>query len=170
MMPNRTIYVADADLPIFEEAQRAAGDNLSATIAQALRRFVAAQQARDTGFHEVTVQVGKVAYTAKRFVGRSLAKGRVGGRASARRMTYEVYQTAKGRFALSTQQGPNWAYVPRGGWNDPDADWSAWDEGGREYRLTVYDTLEELQPHIPDELYQAVCQGLRDDPVDMLDI
>jgi hypothetical protein len=33
-MPNRTIYVADADLPIFEKAQELAGENLSATIAE----------------------------------------------------------------------------------------------------------------------------------------
>ncbi len=43
MMPNRTIYVADSDLPVFEKAQQLAGDNLSATIAQALRRFVEAE-------------------------------------------------------------------------------------------------------------------------------
>ena len=39
-MPNRTIYVADVDLPIFEKAQKLAGDNLSAAIAQALHYFV----------------------------------------------------------------------------------------------------------------------------------
>jgi len=28
IMPNRTIYVAGVDLPIFEKAQKLAGDNL----------------------------------------------------------------------------------------------------------------------------------------------
>src|SRR5690348_14808983 len=39
MMPNKTIYVADSDLPLYEQAQAMAGGNLSAAIAQALRRF-----------------------------------------------------------------------------------------------------------------------------------
>ena len=76
-MPNRTIYVADADLPIFEKAQELAGDNLSATIAQALHRFVEAEEARGRGFEEVTVKVGKITHSYKRFRGRLLAKGRV---------------------------------------------------------------------------------------------
>jgi len=45
-MPNRTIYVADADVPIFEKAQKLAGDNLSAAIAHALRSFVEREEAR----------------------------------------------------------------------------------------------------------------------------
>src|SRR5947209_13077271 len=76
-MPNRTIYVADADLPTFEKAQELAGENLSATIAQALRRFVEAEEAKASGFEEVTVKVGKIAHSYKRFRGRLLAKGRV---------------------------------------------------------------------------------------------
>jgi EXLDI family protein len=170
MMPNRTIYVAEADLPIFEEAQQLAGDTLSATIAQALRRFVAARKAQESGFQDVTVHVGTVASTAKRFTGRLLAKGHIGGRSDPLRTSYEVFQTIKGRFALHRKQGPNWAYVPRKGWADPDADWSPWSGGGREASLTVYDTVEDLRPHIPDELYEAVCHSLRDDPVDVLDI
>ena len=46
IMPNRTIYVADADVPIFEKAQKLAGDNLSAAIAHALRSFVEREEAR----------------------------------------------------------------------------------------------------------------------------
>ena len=36
IMPNRTIYVAGADLSIFEKAQKLAGDNLSAAIPEVL--------------------------------------------------------------------------------------------------------------------------------------
>ena len=75
-MPNKTIYVSDADLPIFERAQQLAGGNLSATIAQALRRFVESQDAKTEGLREITVKVGSVAYMQKRFVGRLLARGR----------------------------------------------------------------------------------------------
>ncbi len=39
-MPNKTIYVADGDGPLFERAQALAGGNLSAAIAQAIRQLV----------------------------------------------------------------------------------------------------------------------------------
>lgn len=152
MMPNRTIYVSDADLPVFEEAQRLAGDNLSATIARALRRFTEVQQSQANGFKDITVQVGKVAYIPKRFTGRSLAKGQVGGPATPRQTSYEVFQTVKGRFALHSKEQSHWG------------------DSRAEYRLEVFDTLEELQPHIPEELYRAVALNLGDDPVEVLDI
>ena len=170
MMPNRTIYVSDADVPVFEEAQRLAGDNLSATIAQALRRFVAARQASETGFKDVMVQVGKVAYTSKRFTGRLLARGRLSGAEQARRATYEVYQTPKGNFAVYAKESRNMMYRPAGGWDNAETDWSVWSDDRAEYRLDVYSSLEELLPHLPDELYQAVVQSLRDDPIEVLDI
>lgn len=151
-MPNRTIYVSEADLPIFEEAQRLAGGNLSATIARALRRFVESRQARSGGFEEITVQVGKVAYVPKRFAGRPLARGQTGGWSDRERTTYEVFQTARGRFALYRKNRVNW---------EDDRD---------ECRLDVFDTLEELRPHLPEELYGAVGLSLRDDPVEVLDI
>ena len=34
-MPNKTIYVADGDLPLFDRAQELTGGNLSATITRA---------------------------------------------------------------------------------------------------------------------------------------
>ncbi|MBV9124589.1 MAG: EXLDI protein, partial [Planctomycetes bacterium] len=57
-MPNRTIYIADADVPLFEKAQKLAGDNLSAAIASALRTFVEGEEARQGGYEDITVKVG----------------------------------------------------------------------------------------------------------------
>ena len=62
-MPNRTIYVADADLPIFEKAQKLVGDNLSAAIAQALHYFVEKEEAKRSGFEEITVRSARVVLT-----------------------------------------------------------------------------------------------------------
>ena len=39
-MPNKTIYVSDGDLSLYQRAQELAGGNLSAAISAALRRFV----------------------------------------------------------------------------------------------------------------------------------
>ena len=77
-MPNRTIYEADADLPIFEKAQKLAGDNLSAAVAQALHYFVEREEAKRSGFEEITLKVGKGRpYLTKQFRGRLLAKRRI---------------------------------------------------------------------------------------------
>ena len=103
-MPNRTIYVADADLPIFEKAQKLAGDNLSAAIAQALHYFVEKEEAKRSGFEEITVKVGKGRpYLTKQFRGRLLAKRRIRVQNGTRILTLVVYQTAKGRFAIYTK-------------------------------------------------------------------
>ena len=185
-MPNRTIYVADADLPIFEKAQELAGDKLSATIAQALRRFVEAEEAKVSGFEEITIKVGKVARSYKRFQGRLLAKGRVREQNETRRIVYEVYQTAKGKLAVYIRNAPywenpktwsseNWSHRDWSQWsykNWSHRDWSQWPNTDYEFRLEIYDELDELKDNVPQELYEAVAQALKGDPegVEYLDI
>ena len=108
-MPNRTIYVADTDLPIFEKAQKLAGDNLSAAIAQALHYFVEKEEAKRSGFEEITVKVGKGRpYLTKQFRGRLLAKRRIRVQNAARLLTFVVYQTAR-LFAVYTKITANWS-------------------------------------------------------------
>lgn len=190
-MPNRTIYVADADLPIFEKAQQLAGDNLSATILQALRRFVEAEEARAGGYAEVTVALGKGRpYIHKKFRGRSLAKRRIGVENRARVLILEVYQTAQGRFALYSRNVPNWDWWGQSrhqrqqqhqqkdtrGWDwDWDQDWSVSGWGAayepEERRLDVYENLEALKEAVPEELYESVARYLQfGDDVEYLDI
>ena len=213
MMPNKTIYVADVDLPVFERAQQLAGDNLSATIARALRRFIQVEEAKMVGLQEVTVRVGdKGTYVQKRFLARPLAKRRI--RDSQHQVTsFAIFETAKGRFALYTKITPDWsawsdpATWSKGNWDvdwdvdwshggqipgmpeRPDrperpgrgahgasvhglsgwADWSGWFQGG-EYRLEVFETLEELRERVPPELYDAVQQALKGPEIEDLDI
>jgi len=186
IMPNRTIYVADADVPIFEKAQELAGENLSATIAGALRRFVEAEEARASGFEEITVKVGKIAHSYKRFRGRLLAKGRVFEQNDTRRIVYEVYQTVKGKLALYVRSAPNWENPKTWSyenWENPQGratwsyrnwshhDWSQWPNREYEFRLSVYETLDELKENVPQELYEAVMQALKgEDGAEYLDI
>lgn len=189
-MPNRTIYVADADLPIFEKARQLAGDNLSATIVQALRRFVETEEAKVSGFEEITVRVGKGRpYLRKQFRGRLIAKRRLPAQGGTRWLVLVVYQTAKGRFALHTRYTANWSgWSSRTGrpgrskgagegetewdwewdWDMSSHDWSSsYDD---EQRLEVYETLEDLKEQIPEELYEAIAQYLRGGDVEILDI
>lgn len=189
-MPNRTIYVADADLPIFELAQQLAGDNLSATIVQALRRFVESEEARASGYEEITVAVGKGRpYIHKKFRGRSLAKRRMNMGDRARMLILEVYQTAGGRFALYSRNMPNWdwsghakhhhqrKHANGGEW---DWDWN-WDWSGgsgwaaayesEERRFDVFENLEALKEAIPGEMYESVARYLQQgNDIEFLDI
>ena len=57
-MPNKTIYVSDDDLALYERAQALAGGNLSAAVSRALRRFVDDEEARQGGYEQVTVRAG----------------------------------------------------------------------------------------------------------------
>jgi EXLDI family protein len=109
-MPNKTIYVADADLSVFERAQDLAGENLSSTIARALRRFIEAEEARQMGFAEITVKTGdKGTYTNKQFIGRELARRRHREPDTRRIVTQTVFQTAKGRLVLYVKSSPDWS-------------------------------------------------------------
>lgn len=189
-MPNRTIYVADADLPIFEKAQHIAGDNLSATIVQALRRFVETEEARVSGFEEITVRVGKGRpYLRKQFQGRLIAKRRLPVQDGTRWLVLVVYQTAKGRFAVHTRYTANWsgwskkqgqigkskqAYSEGTEW---DWEWN-WDMSSHDWSsayedeqcLEVYETLDDLKEQIPEELYEAIAQYLKGGDIEILDI
>src|SRR5437868_14670674 len=94
IMPNRTIYVADADMPIFEKAQKLTGDNLSAAIAHALRAFVEREEAKQSGFEDITIQVGRGRpFLQKQFRGRLLARRHIRIGNEARMLTMNVYQT-----------------------------------------------------------------------------
>src|SRR5260370_1276250 len=111
MMPNKTIYVADADVPVFEKAQALAGGNLSAAIAQAIRHFVVTADV-ESGEGE---HVGEVVLTVsdegipmkKRFRGRLIAAQRVPTTTGERDLQYRVYQSDKGKFVVWSSSAPD---------------------------------------------------------------
>lgn len=179
-MPNRTIYIADADVPIFEKAQKLAGDNLSAAIAHALRAFVEREEVRQSGYEDITVKVGKGRpYLQQQFSGRLIARRHLRISNDARQLTMSIYQTAKGRFAVYTKNYPNWSGwsnkwsrkngADRSNWDNWSGDWSAYYED-TELRLDVYDTLDDLKENIPEELYDAITRYLKGGDVEILDI
>ncbi len=177
IVPNRTIYVADADVQLFERAQTLAGGNLSAAIVEALRRFVEDREEKESIFEEITVEVGKITRMKKRFQGRLLAKGRAFEQNDTRRLAYSVYQTPKGNLAVYIRNTPNWNYWSnrknkKHHWSEDD--WTHWNNEDNDFRLEVYATLEELEYNVPPELFDAIAQVLRGatdgDGVEMLDI
>lgn len=187
-MPNKTIYVSDEDLPLFERAQALSGANLSSAIVQALQRFIELEEAKQHGLDEIIVLVGTGgARQQKRFMGTRLARWfqkRPKGKGVE---ILNVYRTARGRFALHTRTLPDWKEE----FGDPDHagdpnswgigngilqkimswgfDWETFLESG-DYSLEVFETLEELQPHIPDDLFRAVTQMMNLPETEDLDI
>lgn len=117
-MPNKTIYVKDEDLQVFEEAEKLGGDSLSAVIAQAVKRFVQVKRAEQQGMKEHILTVGVLRSqgaddTRKvRFVGRLLAEAEVlTGQTSSRddRGTYyRIYQTKAGKILVWWKRWSRW--------------------------------------------------------------
>ena len=187
-MPNKTIYVSDDDLPLFERAQELAGANLSSAIVQALKRFIELEESRKRGLDEITVIVGMGGIRQqKRFMGTRLARWYQDRKNGKGVEILNVYRTAKQRFALHTHTLPDWkeeygdpeqALDPKN-WGIGNSflqkiiswgfDWQLYLENG-DYSLEVFDTLEELKAHIPDGLYQAVNQMLNLPDTEDLDI
>ena len=120
-MPNKTIYVKDEDLAIFEEAEKLGGDSLSAVIAEAVKRFVSVKRGEGADMKEYTLNVGifrtqGVDDTRKiRFVGRLLAEGTTySGQFSDGRdrgTKYRIYQSRAGKVI------PVWEH-----WSDHDGE------------------------------------------------
>ena len=117
-MPNKTIYVKDEDVQLFEEAEKLGGDSLSGVIAEALKRFVDAKRAEGQGTQEYTLEVGVFRDEGAdnvrkvRFVGRLLAKDTVyTGTMSDRKdrgSTYQIYQTKAGKILVTWRNWTRW--------------------------------------------------------------
>ena len=117
-MPNKTIYVKDEDLGLFEEAEKLGGDSLSSIIAEALRRFVDTKRAEQQGMKECNLTAGIIRAQGDddirtiRFVGRLLAEATVySGQTSDRRdrgTCYRVYQTKAGKVLIWWKNWSRW--------------------------------------------------------------
>jgi len=175
-VPNKTIYVADDDLPLFRRAQEIGGGNLSAAILAALRRYVEVEEGRREGYDEITVKVGPGAGRKQRFTGVLLGEW---GRSTSKTVElFKVYRSQKGKFVVHTERSPDYVWTAgdnpgAGGWRgllnafNPNQTWGA-TQG--EATLDVVDTVEELREKIPPELYDLIASVAEQPPVEDLDI
>lgn len=172
-MPNKTIYVSDGDLPIYQRAQELAGGNLSAAIAGALRRYVDVEEARHAGFDEITVRVGSDSGRKVRFSGVLLAEW--ANSSSGRYEVLRVYRSRTGKYVVHTQRTAEWRAFDAEG---KPAGWRGWLGLGdvsyattpAESTLQVVETLDELRVAVPPELYDMVARRNQDPVVEDLDI
>lgn len=212
-MPNKTIYVSDDDLPLFERAQELSGSNLSSAIVRALRRYIELEEARQGGLDEITVIVNmEGAHRRKRFMGQRLVRWVQETPDGKGTVILNVYRTAGKRYALHTHTMPQWERS----WGDPEIDgdpknwlglggtrldsrqkaaldeyasnrknwgvtdfltrlmslgfdWEAFRESGN-YTLQVFETLDELKPHVSADLFKAITLSMEGPEIEDIDI
>jgi len=160
-MPNKTIYVKDTDLSLFEKAEALGGENLSATIATALRRFVEVEEAKADGFEEQEIEVGVFSSLSSndtkkfRFIGKEIASAIVySGQTSSgddRGTDYTLYITKKGKLLLYRKHFSRWQ--------------------GEDTTVTyeIYDSLAEIED-VPGSLIQDAGEALGMDTAEYLDV
>ncbi len=172
-VPNKTIYVSDGDLPLFQRAQELAGDNLSAAIATAIRRYVEVQEGRREGFDEITVRVGLGKGRKVRFVG--VLFGEWLSTSPQRVETFRVYRGRTGKYVLHVERTPDYTVVDADG---KPAGWRGYLGIGNisyghttpEATLEVVETLEELRPKVPPPLYDMVASMGQQPPLEDLEV
>src|SRR6476659_8027455 len=105
-VPNKTIYVSDGDLKVYQRAQELAGGNLSSAIAKALRRYVDVQEGLKEGFDDVVVRVGVGTGRKVRFTG--LLVGEWLDSRTKRAEHYRVWRGRRGKFVLHVERQPDY--------------------------------------------------------------
>jgi EXLDI family protein len=173
-VPNKTIYVSEGDLKLYQRAQELAGGNLSAAISGALKRYVDVEEGRLEGFEEIIVRVG---------VGKKLRKVRFSGvllgtwasSSTSNPEIYRVYRTRSGKFAVHRERPESWdsrtADGKPAGWRAQLGLQSAsWGSRAAVATIEVYETLEALREHLPAEVYDLVADAAQDVVVEDLDI
>jgi EXLDI family protein len=173
-MPNKTVYVSDDDLPLFQRAQELVGGNLSGAIVTALRRFIELEEGRQQGYDEIVLRVGHNGARQVRFSGALLGELRDLDGVGIEH--YRVFRTRKGKFVLHAQ---------RSDWNDypTDTNWvkdlTNWrkmlgiapeGEDWGEFTMDILDSPTELKGRIPDKLYQRVADIAAHPQIEDLDI
>ena len=173
-MPNKTIYVREEDLPVFEEAERLGGDSLSSIIAEALRRFVDVKRAELFGMQEHVLHVGVLRSQGAddirqiRFVGRKLAEAEMlTGQTSDRRdrgTDYRVYRTKAGKVLVWWEKWSCWEGEPQ------VMDYAVLDTlPGPGYDDEVVGKVHGFPEVLPGELLQEAAEALGEELVEFVE-
>ncbi|MEV0249597.1 EXLDI protein [Nocardia sp. NPDC050712] len=173
-MPNKTIYVSDDDLPLFQRAQELVGGNLSGAVTTALRRFIELEEGREEGYEEVVLKVGHNGVRQVRFSGALI--GELQDDDEHRMARYRVYRSRKGKYVMHALLA-DWTDYPTGQSGNWIKDLTNWrrmlgvgDPDWGDFVLVIVDSIEELKDHLPDKLYTRVADIAERPPIEELDI
>jgi EXLDI family protein len=172
-VPNKTIYVSDGDLKLYQRAQELAGGNLSAAIAAALRRYVDIREGLDEGFDDVVVRVGVGSGRKVRFTG--FLVGEWLDSSTKRAQHYRVWRGRTGKLVLHVERQPDYWMVDAEG---KDAGWRGhlgigdvrYGSVPKESTIEVLETVEQLRDKVPPELFEMVDRAARQPTVEELDV
>ena len=166
---NSAIYVAEADLHLFDDAAKYAG-SVSAAVIQALQDFLSVQRNKSEGYDKIELNLYEKGVRRKvMFYGMEITRVERPVDGGIRIDT--IYKTAKGQLAVATKvrkELPNWAKGNPHVWENPQS-WSHdfWNLGDRV--LNVYPDIESLKEK---DAYLAECceSSLSEKPYEFLDI
>ncbi len=162
---NKTIYVSDDDLPLFEEAQRLYGGNLSAVVAHALKMFVESQRA----WQEVRVVVGPIGQRRQQvFRAQRVAEWLHPGSDPTVAMGFSVYRTQGGRWALYRRRVPLSPWQPLISIHGSTRDVPQLPDDVP--RLDVFDNRQDLDDVIPPEFARLLTTNSGELVIEELDI
>jgi EXLDI family protein len=172
-VPNKTIYVSDGDLKLYQRAQELAGGNLSAAIANALRRYVSTAEGLQEGFDDVVVRVGVGSGRKVRFTG--VLVGEWLDSRTKRAEHYRVWRGRTGKYVLHVERQPDYWMVDAEG--NP-AGWRGhlgigdvrYGSAPKESTLEVVESVDDLLLKVPPELFDMVARSARQPTVEELDI
>jgi EXLDI family protein len=169
-MPNKTIYVSDKDVLLFEQAKEIAGEALSSVIVRALKEFVSRNQELKKGMKEVSLKVGiNGIEREQRFIGSWVGEWRGFSDDKVWYMKAVIYRTQKENWAVLLETICKASLL---------TDKKGWKESGdylinaKKSVLLIAKTPQELRETLPEELYHALQDHAvkTENPIEYLDI
>jgi EXLDI family protein len=172
-VPNKTIYVSNGDLPLYQRAQELAGDNLSAAISAALRRYVDIEDAKQMGYDEIKVRVGTGKGRRVRFT--AIFLGEWANTNNTGQERFRVWRGRTGKYVVHVERSPGFTMVDQDG---KSAGWRgylgignlSYGSSAAQATLEVVSSLDELRERIPPQLYDMVSRAPSEPEVEDLDV
>src|SRR6187200_2318353 len=102
-MPKVTLYVKDADAPIWERARQLAGDSLSSVVCRALSAYVAEQEEMARAKRHAEMNTAEVTIDVEPD-GRPARKVRLVGTLAHEAVNGDAYITTSGKIVLTRNE------------------------------------------------------------------
>lgn len=169
-MPNKTIYVSEQDVPLFDEAKESAGEALSSVIARALREYVSKHQKKAQGMKEISVKVGSPhSQREQRFIGEEIGEWSGFSDDKVWLMAAKMYLTQKGKWAILLANTSKATLLTNPREWEKNAEYL---ENAEKTELIVGETITQLKGKLPHSLYATIedLSKKHEAPIEYLDI